>query len=144
MYKRQANIFSVGVLAEKGVKCDLLSTPPVLHHGTNYFPISTEVPRMSTLSWMIWTGQPKPFHEGRRTCGIGGWATATRALSNSRQTMTIWASSSTGRSSQATSRYALSRTVRKAATPHLIVPAPRHGLRGSTKISLDLIVMKRL
>ena len=41
-----ANTVSVGTLAEKGVKCDLLSTPPVLRHATNYFPISTEVPRM--------------------------------------------------------------------------------------------------
>ena len=41
-----ANTVSVGTLAEKGVKCDLLSTPPVLRHATNYFPISTEVPRI--------------------------------------------------------------------------------------------------
>ena len=32
-----ANTVSVGTLAEKGVKCDLLSTPPVLRHATNYF-----------------------------------------------------------------------------------------------------------
>ena len=55
------------------------------------------------------------------------------ALSNSWQTKTIRASSSTGTSSQATARYALSRTVRKAVTPHLIAPAPRHGLRSCTR-----------
>jgi len=47
------DIFSVGALAEKGVKCDLLSAPPVLRHGTNYFPISTEVPRMYVVSIIL-------------------------------------------------------------------------------------------
>ena len=48
-----ANIFSVGALAENEVKGDLLSTPPVLRHGTNYFPISTEVPRMYVVSIIL-------------------------------------------------------------------------------------------
>ena len=48
-----ANIFSVGALAEKGLKCDLLSTPAILRHGTNSFPISTEVPRMYVVSIIL-------------------------------------------------------------------------------------------
>ena len=47
------DIFSVGALAENEVKGDLLSTPPVLRHGTNYFPISTEVPRMYVVSIIL-------------------------------------------------------------------------------------------
>ena len=47
------NIFSVGALAEKGVKCDLLSTPPALHHGNNTFPISTAIPRMYVVNIII-------------------------------------------------------------------------------------------
>ena len=45
-----ASIVSVGALAEKGVKCNLLSTHPVLLHGANDFPISTEVPRMYVVN----------------------------------------------------------------------------------------------
>ena len=48
-----ASIFSVGALAEKGVKCNLLSTPPVLLHGTNVFTISTEVPRMCVVNVIL-------------------------------------------------------------------------------------------
>ena len=48
-----ASIFSVGAQAEKGVKCNLLSTPPVLLHGTNVFPIETEVPRMYVVNIML-------------------------------------------------------------------------------------------
>ena len=48
-----ASIFSVGALAEKGVKCNLLSTPPVLLHGTNAFPISTEVPCVCVVNIIL-------------------------------------------------------------------------------------------
>ena len=48
-----ANIFAVGVLDEKGVKCDLLSTPPALRHGNNTFPISTAIPRMYVVNIII-------------------------------------------------------------------------------------------
>ena len=48
-----ANIFSVGALAEKGVKCDLLSTPPALRHGNHAFPISTAIPRMYVVNIII-------------------------------------------------------------------------------------------
>ena len=47
------SIYSVGALAEKGVKCNLLSTPPILLHGTNAFPISTEVPRMCVVNIIL-------------------------------------------------------------------------------------------
>ena len=94
------NVFSVGALAETGVKCDLLQTHPVLRHGTSCFPISTEVPRMDVVNIILDDVNPdgsvKTFptnvdaHMWHR-----GWATATRALSSSWQTMTIRASSST-------------------------------------------------
>ena len=48
-----ANISSVGALTKKGVKCDLLATPPVFRHGTNYLPISTEVPRMYVVNIIL-------------------------------------------------------------------------------------------
>ena len=48
-----ANICSVGALAEKGVKYDLLSTPPALRHGSHTFPISTAIPRMYAKSIII-------------------------------------------------------------------------------------------
>ena len=44
---------TTGDLAGKGVKCDLLSIPPVLRHGTNYYPISTNVPRMYVVSIIL-------------------------------------------------------------------------------------------
>ncbi|CAB1119293.1 unnamed protein product [Ectocarpus sp. CCAP 1310/34] len=48
-----ANILSVGALAEKGVMCDLLSTPPALRHGNHVFPISTAVRRMYVVNVII-------------------------------------------------------------------------------------------
>ena len=48
-----ANIFSVGTLAEKGVKCDLLSTPPALRHGNHTFLIWTAIPRMYVVNIII-------------------------------------------------------------------------------------------
>eukprot|EP00752_Nemacystus_decipiens_P002677 g2503.t1 len=48
-----ANILSVGALAEKGVKCDLMSTPPALRRGDQSFPISTAVPRMYVMKVII-------------------------------------------------------------------------------------------
>ncbi|CAB1099484.1 unnamed protein product [Ectocarpus sp. CCAP 1310/34] len=48
-----ANILSVGALAEKGVMCDLMSTPPALRMGNQVFPISTAVPRMYVLNVII-------------------------------------------------------------------------------------------
>lgn len=48
-----ANILSVGALAEKGVKCDLMSTPPALRRGDQAFPISTAVPRMYVINVII-------------------------------------------------------------------------------------------
>ena len=48
-----ASIFSVGALVEKGVKCNLLSTPPVLFRGTSVFTISTEVPRMHVVNIIL-------------------------------------------------------------------------------------------
>lgn len=48
-----ANILSVGASAEKGVKCDLLSTPPALHHGGQAYPISTAVPGMYVVNVII-------------------------------------------------------------------------------------------
>ena len=65
-----ANLFSVGALAEKGVKCDLLSAPPVLRHGTNYFSISTELPWTYVVNMILddVNGSAKIFRtEGRRT-----------------------------------------------------------------------------
>ena len=47
------NIFSVGALAEKVGKCDLLSTPPALPHGNHTFPISTAILRMYVENIMI-------------------------------------------------------------------------------------------
>ena len=35
------------------VKCDLSSTPPVLRHGTNSFPISTKVPRVYVVKIIL-------------------------------------------------------------------------------------------
>ena len=118
------------------VTCDLPSTPPVLRHGTNYVPISTKVPRMYVVNIILddvkLDGSAKIFrtkvdaHMWHRRMG-------NCTLSNSWQTKTIRASSSTGTSSQATARCTLSRTVRKAATPHLIASAPRHGLKSCTR-----------
>lgn len=48
-----ANILSVGALAEKGVMCDLLSTPPALRNGNHVFPISTAVRRMYVVNVII-------------------------------------------------------------------------------------------
>ena len=48
-----ANILSVGALAEKGVKCDLMSTPPALRRGDQSFPISTALPRMYVMEVII-------------------------------------------------------------------------------------------
>ena len=48
-----ANIFSVRALAEEGVKCDLLSTPPALRHGNHTFPISTAIPQMYVVNTII-------------------------------------------------------------------------------------------
>eukprot|EP00903_Cladosiphon_okamuranus_P021851 g20088.t1 len=48
-----ANILSVGALAEKGVMCDLMSTPPALRTGNQVFPLSTAVPRMYVLNVII-------------------------------------------------------------------------------------------
>ena len=47
------NIFSVGALAEKGVKCDLMSTTPALRHGNYTFPISTAIPRTYVVNIII-------------------------------------------------------------------------------------------
>ena len=47
-----ATICSVVGLAKK-VKCDLLSTPPVLRHGKNSVPISTKVPRMYVVNTIL-------------------------------------------------------------------------------------------
>lgn len=48
-----SNILSVGVLAEKGVMSDLLSAPPMLHHGNHAFLISTAVWQMYVLNVII-------------------------------------------------------------------------------------------
>lgn len=48
-----ANIFSVGALAEKGVMCDFMSTPPAIRNGTHVFPMSKEVPRMYVVKIFI-------------------------------------------------------------------------------------------
>ncbi|CAB1113561.1 unnamed protein product [Ectocarpus sp. CCAP 1310/34] len=48
-----ANILSVGALAEKGVKCDLMSMPPALRRGDQAFPISIAVPRMYMINVII-------------------------------------------------------------------------------------------
>ena len=48
-----ANVFSVGALTEKGVECDLLSTPPALRHGNRNFSISTAIPRMYVVNVII-------------------------------------------------------------------------------------------
>ena len=48
-----ANIFSVGALADKGVKCGLLSTPPALRHGSHTFPISTATPLMYVVNIIV-------------------------------------------------------------------------------------------
>ena len=65
-----ANIFSVGALAEKGVKCDLLSTPPALRHGNHTFPISTAIPRMYVVIYHYRRREPRRSrhlsHQGRR------------------------------------------------------------------------------
>ena len=39
----------------KGVKVDLVSSPPALHSGPHVFPLSTEVPRLFTLPLMLET-----------------------------------------------------------------------------------------
>lgn len=46
-------MFSVGALAEKGVKCDLLPTRPALRHNNKYFAISTALPRMYVVDIII-------------------------------------------------------------------------------------------
>ena len=48
-----ANIFSVGALKEKGVLCDLMSTPPALRSGKHVFPVSTEIPRMYVVNIIL-------------------------------------------------------------------------------------------
>lgn len=48
-----ANILSLGALTEKGVMCDLLSTPPMLRHGNHAFPISTAVRLMYVVNVII-------------------------------------------------------------------------------------------
>ena len=48
-----ANIFSVGALEEKGVLCDLMSTPPALRGGQHAFPISKEIPRMYVVNIIV-------------------------------------------------------------------------------------------
>ncbi|CAB1121335.1 unnamed protein product [Ectocarpus sp. CCAP 1310/34] len=47
------NILSVGALAEKGLKCDLISTLPALRRGDRTFPISTAVPRMYMMNVIV-------------------------------------------------------------------------------------------
>lgn len=42
----EANVFPVGALQERGVKVDLVPSPPALHSGPHTFPLSTEVPRL--------------------------------------------------------------------------------------------------
>ncbi|CAB1110564.1 unnamed protein product [Ectocarpus sp. CCAP 1310/34] len=48
-----ANILSVGALAEKGVKCDLMSTPPALRRGDQTSLISTAVPQMYVMNVIV-------------------------------------------------------------------------------------------
>ncbi|CAB1110066.1 unnamed protein product [Ectocarpus sp. CCAP 1310/34] len=48
-----ANILSVGALKERGVMCDLLSTPPALRSSDQAFPISTEISRMYSVNIVL-------------------------------------------------------------------------------------------
>ena len=80
-----ASVFSVGALHEKGVKLDLLPSPPVLHDDdAGAFPLSTGVPSRMFVLHVLLDGREEPHHIFPQSGGHGHVAPMDWSLPPSR------------------------------------------------------------